>query len=82
MEIFNHDIGHLFAQLGLNGDEGAVERFIAANWHGDPRLSVDQLTVWTPSQQAFLREALAEDSAWCEAVDELSARLCADSAGA
>ncbi|MCK9504736.1 MAG: DUF2789 domain-containing protein [Porticoccaceae bacterium] len=82
MEIFNHDISNLFAQLGLDGDEETVERFIASHRHGDPRLSVDQLAVWTPSQKQFLREALAEDSAWCEAVDELSARLCADTAGA
>lgn len=69
-----HSLENLFLQLGLDNSPTAIEVFIRKN-----RLSADvaleDAPCWTPSQSAFLRECLSEDSDWSEVVDQLNAML-------
>ncbi len=74
METTSHDVHTLFEQLGLPSDPSAIARFVEAH-PVDEAIPIDEAPFWTPSQAAFLREALEEDAAWAEPVDELSARL-------
>lgn len=70
-----HAIPELFLQLGLSNTAQDISDFIQS--HGP--LSSDVLLVdapfWSPAQSAFLREAIAEDADWAEAVDHLDALL-------
>lgn len=74
MDTSHHDLGSLFRQLGLPGEAPAIDAFLAAH-----RLSAGTALVdapfWSPTQADFLREALADDSDWAEAADELAMRL-------
>lgn len=72
MEIFAHDLAHLFAQLGLDNSDRAMAEFIAAHQQREAGPAIDALPFWTDSQRAFLVEGLAEDSVWAASIDELN----------
>jgi hypothetical protein len=69
-----HDLPRLFYQLGLSADPSSVDAFLAAHAL-EPGQAVAEGPFWSPAQAAFLAQALAEDSEWSEAADELSVRL-------
>lgn len=75
MEILVPNIYTLFAQLGEANDDASIERFIAthAPLHGSTPLH--EAGFWSPSQAAFLREAVLLDAAWAPVVDGLNTRL-------
>lgn len=74
METHQHDLSHLFRQLGLSGVAGDIEQFIATHRleHG---VALADAAFWTPVQAHFLRRALDDDSDWAEVVDALAVRL-------
>ncbi len=74
MDTSLHTINTLFEQLGLPSDSAAIDRFIAGHALA-PETSLSDAPFWTPSQAAFLSEAIADDSDWAEVVDDLDARL-------
>lgn len=76
MDTSPHTLSTLFAQLGLPDGAADIDRFIRTH-HNDlsPQTRLEQAEFWTPAQAGFLREAVAEDSDWCELVDELDAML-------
>jgi hypothetical protein len=65
----------LFAQLGEPSDEGSVRRFVDLNSPLPDGMRLHEAPFWSPSQAAFLREALLQDSDWTKVVDDLNARL-------
>lgn len=65
----------LFDQLGLPSWEEAIDRFIDEHGGLDPDMELADAQVWTDSQRAFLRQAIAEDSDWAEVVDHLDALM-------
>lgn len=75
MEIFAHDLAHLFAQLGLDNSDRAIAEFIAAHQQSEDVSAIDELPFWTDSQRAFLVEGLADDSVWAASIDELNTLL-------
>ncbi len=75
METCNHGINNLFEQLGLASSDKDIDLFISTHKPLLPQQRLDQASYWSPTQAAFLREALAGDSDWSEAVDELNVRL-------
>ncbi|UTW11905.1 DUF2789 domain-containing protein [Marinobacterium rhizophilum] len=75
MDTSQHSMHNLFEQLGLPSTEQDVEQFIRIHRLFSQDIRLDQATFWTPVQAAFLREAVDEDSDWCEVVDELNTRL-------
>ncbi|WP_043317526.1 DUF2789 domain-containing protein [Microbulbifer sp. HZ11] len=74
METGHHTLNDLFAQLGLGSDNDAIEDFLSRHHlAGEEKLA--GATFWSDSQRKFLREAILEDSDWCEIVDELDVLL-------
>lgn len=70
----HHTLQDLFAQLGLDAETDAIEDFLARHrLAGEDRL--EQAGFWSDGQRKFLHDAIAEDSDWCEVVDELDALL-------
>lgn len=75
MEMQVHDLPALFAQLGLSTEPQAMLQFIRTHKIFSDTVKLSDATFWSPSQAAFLREALQLDSDWAEVVDELNSRL-------
>ncbi len=75
MDTSKHDIQTLFLQLGLPNQPEEIEGFIQVHKLLENGISLDKAQFWTESQAAFLREAISEDSDWCELVDELDTCL-------
>lgn len=74
METHQHDLSHLFRQLGMSGAAADIERFIAQH-RLEQGVALADAAFWTQTQAHFLRRALAEDSDWSEVVDALAVRL-------
>lgn len=75
MDMSPHTLGTLFEQLGLPGDEAAINTFIDTHSPLDPELALEQAPFWNPGQRAFLMEARDADSDWTELVEHLDAFL-------
>lgn len=74
METNPHDLNNLFAQLGLANQKEDIDEFIRLH-RLDAGLSIFEAPFWNASQADFLQQSLADDSDWCEAIDELATRL-------
>lgn len=75
MEPTNHSLHDLFRQLGLPGEDDAIETFIASHRPLPPGVTLPEASFWTPVQSQFLREAVNGDADWAETVDQLNVRL-------
>lgn len=71
----SHRFGDLFAQLGLPCEPGDIATFLAAHAPLADNIKLVEAPFWQPTQAAFLREALLQDSDWAGPVDQLSAAL-------
>lgn len=69
------DLGQLFAQLGLSADTAAVAWFIRRHAILANGVALHEALSWSPSQAAFLREAIALDGEWSGVVDQLNLAL-------
>ncbi|MDT8992540.1 DUF2789 domain-containing protein [Curvibacter sp. APW13] len=74
METHQHDLSHLFRQLGYSGAPEHIDQFIATH-RLEQGVSLPDAVFWTPAQAHFLRRALADDSDWAEVVDMFAVRL-------
>lgn len=70
-----HHFSDLFAQLGLPNDGPSIAYFLATHACIAEEMRLPDAPYWTPSQAAFLREALAQDSDWSGLVDQLNKAL-------
>ena len=70
-----HTMSSLFIQLGLPNSPEAIESFVREHQGLPPDMPLAQADFWSPSQSAFLQEAIENDSDWCEVVDELNSLL-------
>lgn len=75
MEHGFHPLTELFDQLGLPSDTAAIDAFVADNCPLNYEIALPDAPFWTEAQKQFLREALAQDADWAEAVDHLDALL-------
>ena len=76
MESPIHSFSSLFEQLGLDGSDRAVDAFVDQHRGSIPEgTPLWQAGFWSPSQSAFLCEALQQDADWAEVVDQLDAML-------
>ena len=71
----SHTVRDLFQQLGLDGSDRAIEKFIANNHLRPEDGELYRAIFWTPAQARFIKEAVEQDAEWAEPVDELDARL-------
>jgi Protein of unknown function (DUF2789) len=70
-----HHFKDLFAQLGLPNDDLAIKHFIASHFPLSPDFRLPDAPFWSPTQAAFLREAILQDSDWVVMIDQLSVSL-------
>ena len=74
MQAPTHTRGHLFEQLGLPADSGAIEAFLDSH-SLPPDMRLADAPFWTKPQADFLARELADDADWAELIDSLDARL-------
>jgi hypothetical protein len=74
MDMSEHNLRTLFAQLGLNNNEQAIAQFIQQHKLA-PGMAIQDAPFWNSAQAGFLRESLKQDAEWCEIIDELNALL-------
>ncbi|RRQ24120.1 DUF2789 domain-containing protein [Guyparkeria sp. SCN-R1] len=70
-----HPLSELFEQLGLDASEQDIEAFIDRHSPLPSEVVLSEAPFWNENQRRFLRESLADDADWAEAVDHLDARL-------
>ncbi|WP_201601650.1 DUF2789 domain-containing protein [Psychrobacter submarinus] len=70
----DYNMNELFAQLGLDNSDEAIDKFIADNQLGKDEKLVEA-DIWTDSQRMFLKEEWKKDAAWVEVIDDLNVRL-------
>lgn len=75
MNLSNHTLSDLFAQLGLPDSTADIEAFIAAHrpLMGSARLS--DASFWTDTQARFLHDEIVGDADWAEVIDQLNLLL-------
>lgn len=76
MESPFHSLVDLFKQLGLPHEPAQIRVFIESNRQQCLGCAVQDAPVWSASQAAFLREAIAEDADWAIAAESLADLLC------
>lgn len=69
------DMGSLFDQLGEPSDSASIARFIERHAPLADAVQLHEAAFWSPTQSAFLREALLDDAEWAEVVDALNGEL-------
>lgn len=69
-----YNINDLFAQLGLDSSDEAIDQFIENN-----KLAKDEelikSNIWNEKQRMFLQEEWKKDAVWVEIIDELNVRM-------
>jgi hypothetical protein len=74
METNLHNLANLFKQLGLASEPSDIDAFVAGHKLG-PGVSLCKAPFWNSSQAQLLAQAIANDSDWAEAADDLAVRL-------
>ena len=75
MDLSNHNMASLFAQLGLKNSNEEIESFIVSNRGIPENQALADADFWSDGQAQFLQEAIVLDSDWSEVVDSLDALL-------
>ena len=69
-----YNMSELFAQLGLESSDEAIDRFIENNQLAKEE-KLTEASIWNDNQRMFLQEEWEKDAAWVEVIDELNVRL-------
>ena len=69
-----YNMNELFAQLGLESSDEAIDRFIENNQLAKEEKLIEA-HIWNDNQRIFLQEEWEKDAAWVEVIDELNVRL-------
>ena len=69
-----YSMNELFAQLGLDSSDDAINAFIEKNQLAKDETLIES-DIWTESQRMFLQEEWEKDAAWVEVIDDLNVRL-------
>ncbi len=69
-----YNMNELFAQLGLDNSDEAIDSFIENNQLAKEE-KLTESNVWTDSQRMFLQEEWKKDAAWVEVIDDLNVRM-------
>lgn len=70
----DYTINDLFAQLGLESSDEAIEKFIETHQLDKDEELIDA-DFWNDKQRMFLKEEWKLDAVWVEVIDELNVRL-------
>ncbi|MCH8536165.1 MAG: DUF2789 domain-containing protein [Alkalimonas sp.] len=74
MDTSTHTLANLFAQLGLDNDPAAIDRFVQQHRLAE-HVPLEEAPFWNKGQASFIAESLKEDADWAEVIDELNALL-------
>ncbi len=69
-----YNMNELFAQLGLDSSDEAIDAFIENNKLAKEEKLIEA-AVWNDNQRAFLQEEWNKDAAWVEVIDDLNVRM-------
>ena len=69
-----YDMNELFAQLGLDSSDEAIDSFVENNKLAKEEKLIEA-AVWNDNQRAFLQEEWNKDAAWVEVIDDLNVRM-------
>ena len=69
-----YSMSELFAQLGLDSSDEAIDRFIENNQLVKEE-KLTEASIWNDNQRMFLQEEWEKDAVWVEVIDELNVRL-------
>ena len=69
-----YSMNELFAQLGLESSDEAIDAFIENNPLAKDEKLIES-DIWTDNQRMFLEEEWKKDAAWVVVIDELNVRL-------
>ena len=72
-----YTINELFAQLGLDNSDEAIDAFIEKNQLAKDEKLIES-EVWSKQQCMFLQEEWKKDAAWVEVIDDLNVRMHAE----
>ena len=75
MDISNHTISDLFAQLGLPSEERDIRDFVVEHGSMPDGARLADAQFWSEAQARFLRQAILEDADWAHVIDELNLML-------
>lgn len=75
MDMSQHTLNNLFAQLGLPSEANAIESFVRTHSPLPAAVYLSEAAFWTPAQASFLREEILKDADWAEVVDGLNQSL-------
>ena len=75
MDLTNHSVADLFAQLGLPNEERDIQAFVAAHRGLPNGARLADAPFWTEAQSRFLRDEIREDADWAGVVDQLNVML-------
>jgi hypothetical protein len=67
-------MNELFAQLGLDSSDEAIDSFVENNKLAKEEKLIEA-AVWNDNQRAFLQEEWNKDAAWVEVIDDLNVRM-------
>lgn len=70
----NYKINDLFAQLGMDNSDEAIDQFIDNNQLAKDEELVNS-DIWTEKQRMFLQEEWKKDAVWVEIIDDLNVRM-------
>ena len=69
-----YTMNELFAQLGLDSSDEAIDSFVEANQLSKEE-KLTESKVWTDNQRMFLQEEWEKDAEWVEVIDDLNVRM-------
>ncbi len=69
-----YNMNELFAQLGLDSSDEAIDSFIEKNQLAKEE-KLTESNIWTENQRMFLQEEWEKDAAWVEVIDDLNVRM-------
>ncbi|XOV79683.1 MAG: DUF2789 domain-containing protein [Aestuariibacter sp.] len=71
----NPTLTDLFAQLGLENSDSAIESFVSKHRPLPAEVHIEDASFWNESQKAFIQFEIEEDAEWAEVIDTLSSML-------
>ena len=69
-----YTMNDLFAQLGLDSSDEAIDTFIEKNQLAKEEELISS-DIWNDNQRMFLQEEWKKDAAWVEVIDDLNVRM-------
>lgn len=75
MHSDSHTFEELFEQLCLPNSPEQIDKFVKMHSPVQKHVALPYAHFWNAGQAQFIKEAISEDSEWCELVDKLDALL-------